>query len=165
LSDSAVGLVSLREHVDRFYSIAGRNPAMPPGVGPLALDILGPEAFEVPTGPIPAGSFAHLVKHDGQWRIRVFEAAPREELSISVARALAHWYRDRFAPEDRLPIDDLAARLLLPMQCISICGQLGYDVGEIAAMFGVPLRIAALRWREVFSPSSSGSFSRIELTA
>lgn len=154
----------LRRHVEFVYALADVPMARPPGIGPIAVALLGPDVFDVPTGPLVRGRTAQLVRRGGHWGIRAFEACPRAELALGVALALADWYGVQFQPDEPFDRGDFAGHLLLPDDAVHDgIDANGYDAADFARLYCLPERIANGRIRNVCAPDQSGAFSRIGL--
>lgn len=148
-------MLMIGQEVAAMYRAAGHDPAVPPGLGRLALGLFPRKRISY--GPASGPAKVSVIEDGGAWALRLHPEIPSCELARALSSPLADWWCK--TRNVSLELRAFAEELLVPTPALLIArGLLAEGTIEIGRMFFAPPDVVARRIREVFPPDQSGEY-------
>lgn len=133
------------------YHLAGRRSSYPPGVGHIAIGLLGKDGLIYSDRPL-SGDF-ELVYRRGFRQILVPRGLSPEVTAAAIARGLARWVIDTQVIADRVDETSLAEAILVPRNALERLLDAGLTDEEIARVLITEVAVVERRIRQSFRSS------------
>lgn len=142
--NAEMGAAAIDLAVGRIYSLAGKDPAAPPGCGALVRRLFK-DNFGFVTTTHVAREEAIVERRAGVWMMRAREDVSAPLLNLALARGIARWWALSEEGLFLFAIDGLATALMIPHPAAAICRALGYSVVEASALMTSPAWVTERR--------------------